>query len=180
MVPVGFSPEPLLAARGRRLLLFRHQSTANPGANGPAPGHRLLRNPPIRSRLSRLHLTPHDRTQDPQKPPQPNWFAFSGALLRGHAVNAADPAYGARLAVDRYGADLGLDLQQQTTLNRLQIPLETEPGATIPFWFSEEAFAGPMYAAARVTGRPHASPTGNPARHEPARRGIPRNKEHTP
>ena len=83
---------------------------------------------------------------------------FLGALLRGHAVNAADPAYGARLAVDRYGADLGLDLQQQTTLNRLQIPLETEPGAKIPFWFSEEAFAGPMYAVARVSGRPPLPP----------------------
>ncbi len=83
---------------------------------------------------------------------------FLTALLRGHFVNAADPAYGARLAVDRYGADLGLDLQQQTALNRLQIPLETEPGSKIPFWFSEEAFAGPMYAAARVTGRPKLPP----------------------
>jgi hypothetical protein len=83
---------------------------------------------------------------------------FLGALLRGHAANAADPAYGARLAVDRYGADLGLDLEQQTTLNQLQIPLETEPGAEIPFWFSEESFAGPMYAVARVSGRPQLPP----------------------
>jgi hypothetical protein len=82
-------------------------------------------------------------------------------LLRGHAANAADPAYGARLAVDGYGADLGLDLQQQTTLNRLQIALETEPGATIPFWFSEEALAGTMYAVARDSGRP---PLPAPAR----------------
>ena len=44
---------------------------------------------------------------------------FLGALLRGHAANAADPAYGARLAVEHYGADLGLNLDQQTTLNRL-------------------------------------------------------------
>jgi hypothetical protein len=83
---------------------------------------------------------------------------FLGALLRGHAANAADPAYGARLAVDRYGADLGLNLEQQTTLNRLQIALETEPGAQIPFWFSEEAFAGAMYSVARISGRPPLPP----------------------
>jgi hypothetical protein len=75
------------------------------------------------------------------------------ALLRGHAANAADPPYGARLAVDHYGADLGLDLEQQTTLNRLQIALETVPGSDIPFWFSEDAFAGAMYSIARVSGR---------------------------
>jgi hypothetical protein len=81
--------------------------------------------------------------------------------LRGHAANAADPEYGARLAVDRYGADLGLDLQQQTTLNRLQIALENEPGSNIPFWFSEQALSGTMYAVARDSGRP---PLPEPAR----------------
>ena len=83
---------------------------------------------------------------------------FLQALLRGHADNAANPAYGARLAVDRYGADLGLDLAQQTVLNRLQIPLETEPGGRIPFWFSEETLADSMYTVARVSGRPALPP----------------------
>ena len=78
---------------------------------------------------------------------------FLRALLRGHYANAADPAYGARLAVDQYGADLGLDLDQQTQLNQLQISLETARGSSIPFWFSEEAFAGSMYAVAHATGR---------------------------
>jgi hypothetical protein len=39
--------------------------------------------------------------------------------------------------------------------------LEIEPGARIPFWFSEEAFAGAMYSMARVSGRP---PLPAPAR----------------
>ena len=78
---------------------------------------------------------------------------FLRALLHGHAANAADPALGARLAVDRFGADLGLDLEQQTTLNQLQLPLANEPGANIPFWFSAATLAGPMYEVARLSGR---------------------------
>jgi len=50
-----------------------------------------------------------------------------------------DPAYGARLAVERY-ARLGLELSQQNDTERLQIPLETEPDQP-SLWFSEEAFA---------------------------------------
>jgi hypothetical protein len=83
---------------------------------------------------------------------------FLSALLRGHAANAVDPALGARLAVDRFGADLGLDMQQQTTLNRLQLALENEPGVNIPFWFSEATLAGPMYEVARMSGRPPLPP----------------------
>ena len=75
--------------------------------------------------------------------------------LRGHYANQRDPVAGSRLAVERYGADLGLDLEQQTTLNRLQIPLETAEGAHIPFWISEGLFAGPMYQVARASGRSH-------------------------
>jgi ABC-type nitrate/sulfonate/bicarbonate transport system substrate-binding protein len=77
---------------------------------------------------------------------------FLTALLRGRAVNAQDPSVAARLAVERYGGDLGLDLQQQVTLNRLQVPLEIEPGASIPFWFSEASVES-MLRIAGVTGR---------------------------
>jgi hypothetical protein len=73
--------------------------------------------------------------------------------LRGHYANAANPSYGAHLAVDKYGADLGLDLDQHTTLNQLQIPLETAEATQIPFWISEQTLTGPMYAVARATGR---------------------------
>jgi hypothetical protein len=83
---------------------------------------------------------------------------FLGALLRGHAANSADPVLGARLAVDRFGADLGLDIEQQATLNRAQISLESEPGAKIPFWFSAKTLAGPMYEVSRLSGRPPLPP----------------------
>src|SRR6202453_1847783 len=138
-VPVGFSAEPLLEGAGDAYFCFvtnQPQSLARMGLREGADfyvtrfyvlGYRvctsLLKMKPKRLKNRRGEMV-----------------RFLGALLRGHAANAADPAYGARLAVDRYGADLGLNLEQQTTLNRLQIALETEPGAEIPFWFSEQAF----------------------------------------
>lgn len=79
-------------------------------------------------------------------------IGFFKALLRARATNTQNPNLAPSLAVDKYGGDLGLDLEQQTTLNRLQVPLEVEPGATIPFWFSRES-AARMYEIAAVTGR---------------------------
>jgi ABC-type nitrate/sulfonate/bicarbonate transport system substrate-binding protein len=157
MVPVGFSPEPLLQGAGDAYFCFVTNQPQTLQRMGLREGtdFYVTRLYDLRYRVSTSLLTIERKTLTNRRP---ELVRFLTALLRGHAVNAADPAYGARLAVERYGADLGLDLQQQTTLNRLQIPLETEPGANIPFWFSEEAFAGPMYAAARVTGRPKLPP----------------------
>jgi ABC-type nitrate/sulfonate/bicarbonate transport system substrate-binding protein len=82
---------------------------------------------------------------------------FFKALLRARATNAQNLALAPSLAVDKYGGDLGLDLEQQTTLNRLQVPLEVEGGATIPFWFSRQS-ATRMYEIAAVTNRRNIPP----------------------
>jgi ABC-type nitrate/sulfonate/bicarbonate transport system substrate-binding protein len=157
MVPVGFSPEPLLQGAGDVYFCFvtnQPQTLERMGLRAGTDFY-VTRLYDLGYRVSTSLLTVERKTLRNRRS---ELVRFLGALLRGHAANAADPAYGARLAVERYGADLGLDLQQQTTLNRLQIPLETAPGAQIPFWFSEEAFAGPMYAAAQVSGRPPLPP----------------------
>lgn len=77
---------------------------------------------------------------------------FLKALLRARATNLGTPNYAARLAVETYGGDLGLDMDQQIGLNNLQVELEVEPGTDIPFWFSPKSAAG-MFEIARVTGR---------------------------
>ena len=157
MVPVGFSPEPLLEGAGDVYFCFVTNQPHTLEQMGLRQGTDFFvtRLYDLGYRVSGGLLTIERQNL---KARRGEMVAFLKALLRGHAANAGDPAYGARLAVDRYGADLGLDLEQQTTLNRLQITLETEPGATIPFWFSMEAFAGTMYTVARVTGRPPLPP----------------------
>jgi ABC-type nitrate/sulfonate/bicarbonate transport system substrate-binding protein len=157
MIPVGFSPEPLIEGAGDAYFCFvtnQPQTLKRMGLREGADFF-VARLYDLGYRVSTSLLT-IERTN--LKNRRSEMVRFLRALLRGHAVNAADPAYGARLAVDHYGADLGLDLEQQTTLNRLQIPLEKEPGSKIPFWISEEAFAGPMCAVARVSGRPKLPP----------------------
>jgi len=156
-IPVGFSPEPLLEGAGDAYFCFvtnQPQTLVRMGLHEGTDFY-VTRLYDLGYRVSNALLTIERQTLQRRRA---EMVRFLGALLRGHAANAADPAYGARLAVDHYGADLGLDLEQQTTLNRLQISLEIEPGAEIPFWFSEAAFAGPMYSVARASGRPPLPP----------------------
>ena len=157
---MGFSPEPLLQGAGDAYFCFvtnQPQSLARMGLR-QGTDFFVTRLYDLGYRVCTSLLTIERGTLRRRRA---DLVRFLAGLLRGHSANAADPAYGARLAVDHYGADLGLDLQQQTTLNRLQIPLAIEPGARIPFWFSEEAFGGAMYSIARVSGRP---PLPAPAR----------------
>jgi ABC-type nitrate/sulfonate/bicarbonate transport system substrate-binding protein len=160
MVPVGYSPEPLLEGAGDAYFCFITNQPQSLTRMGLRQGRDFFvtRLYDLGYRVCSALLTIERKTLQRRRG---ELVRFLGALLRGHAANAADPEYGARLAVDRYGADLGLDLQQQTTLNRLQIALENEPGSTIPFWFSEQALSGTMYAVARDSGRP---PLPEPAR----------------
>jgi ABC-type nitrate/sulfonate/bicarbonate transport system substrate-binding protein len=152
-VPVGFSPEPLLEGAGEAYFCFVTNQPQSLERMGLRQGTDFFvtRLYDLGYRVCNALLTIERQTLNRRRA---EMVRFLESLLRGHAANAADPAYGARLAVDHYGADLGLDLEQQTTLNRLQIALETEPGAQIPFWFSENALAGTMYTVARLSGRP--------------------------
>ena len=79
---------------------------------------------------------------------------FMRATIRGWQDNAADPAVAARLTVENYGADLGLDLAQQTRENELQIPY-TQSDLTASsglFRIDPERISGPMYAAYAAAG----------------------------
>jgi ABC-type nitrate/sulfonate/bicarbonate transport system substrate-binding protein len=79
---------------------------------------------------------------------------FMRATIRGWQDNAADPAVAARLAVEDYGADLGLDLAQQVRENELQIPY-TQSELTQSsglFRIDPARISGPMYAAYAAAG----------------------------
>ncbi|MFE3167780.1 ABC transporter substrate-binding protein [Streptomyces sp. NPDC059224] len=79
---------------------------------------------------------------------------FLRASIRGWQENARDPERAARLAVEKYGADLGLDLKQQIRENEVQIPF-TENALTRRkglFRMDTQRLGGPMYAALRASG----------------------------
>lgn len=81
--------------------------------------------------------------------------AFMRGTIKGWELNEADPTAAAQLAVDTYGADLGLDIDQQIRQNELQIPLMQGPLTEEKglFWIDPELMAGEMYAALAAAGR---------------------------
>jgi len=157
MIPVGFSPEPLLRGAGDAYFCFVTNQPQSLERMGLRAGTDFVvtRLYDLGLKVCTSLLVIERKTLQRRRG---EMVRFLGALLRAHAANAADPALGARLAVERYGADLGLDIEQQTILNRLQLALETEPGAKIPFWFSDTTLAGPMYEVTRMSGRPPLPP----------------------
>src|SRR3546814_11982379 len=59
---------------------------------------------------------------------------FLRASLRGWEENGEDQAVGAQLAVEIYGADLGLDLTQQTSEHEMTQPTARGEYGDTPFW----------------------------------------------
>lgn len=79
---------------------------------------------------------------------------FMRATIKGWEANAADTALGAKLAVEKYGVDLGLDIKQQTRQNELQIPLmkSSLTDSKGLFRVDPDLLGGDMYAALKAAG----------------------------
>jgi ABC-type nitrate/sulfonate/bicarbonate transport system substrate-binding protein len=80
---------------------------------------------------------------------------FLRASIRGWQANIADPAPAVKLAVEKYGVDLGLSEHQQAAENDAQIPLLQNDltRAKGLFWLDPDFIAGPVYTAFRASGR---------------------------
>jgi ABC-type nitrate/sulfonate/bicarbonate transport system substrate-binding protein len=86
---------------------------------------------------------------------RPRVVAFMRALVRGWQDNERESLAGARLAAEKYGRDLGLELRQQTAQALAQNRLLHDPAApALPVMaLSEKSVAGGMYATAMAAGR---------------------------
>ncbi|AEU34516.1 ABC transporter substrate-binding protein [Granulicella mallensis] len=156
LIPVGFSPEALLNGEGDAYFCYVTNQPTMLENMGLRQGKDFF----VTKIYDLGYKVPSsllfvDRTTLTTKRQQV--VGFLKGMLRARADSLRDPAIAARLAVEKYGGDLGLDLHQQTTLNRLQMSLQVEPGATIPFWFQKQSIQT-MYAAAAATGRTNLPP----------------------
>ena len=79
---------------------------------------------------------------------------YMRAELRGWVENESNPALGAKLTAEKYGADFNLDLRRETRSNTLQLPFLHSPdtAANGLFWVSRDRLAGPIYEALRAGG----------------------------
>lgn len=154
MVTAGFSPEPLVAGDGQGYTAFATNQTITLEQMGLVrdkdfffrsfdelgfPGYAGI------AFVSRAYLEANRAAL----------VKYTAAIIKGFKADEADPALGAKITVEKYGADFGLDVDQQTRQNELQIGF-MRPGGDpdFPLYALDPAkMEGPMYDAARATGR---------------------------
>jgi ABC-type nitrate/sulfonate/bicarbonate transport system substrate-binding protein len=154
MVPAGFSPEPLVAGDGDGYTAFAVNQTITLEQMGlVADKDFFFRSFDQLGFPSYAGLAFVSRSfLDANRAAIVEYLA---TLMRAHLLNEADPALAPRLVVEKYGADYGLNIDQQMRQNELQMPF-MRPGndPAYPIYsLDPEKMAGPMYDAARATGR---------------------------
>ena len=153
MIPTGFSPEPLLNGDADGYTAFETNQTITLEQMGMKRGKDFFfvsfydlgfKEPTDLIVTTRAYLDAH----------RPVVLGFMKALARGWKDAAADPAGVAKLAVDKYGVDFGLNLKQQTREAELFVPLlRASPAQKNLLVMDRALVTGPMYEAARLTGR---------------------------
>ena len=152
-VPAGFSPEPLLAGEGDGYTAFSTNQTITLEQMGKVAGRDF-------------HFVSFDdlgfrsygavliTTRAYLQANRPVVVGYLRGLIRGWNENEADPSIAAKLAVEKYGIDFGLNLRQQTRQNELQIPIaKYDDPAQQRLSMDRGLIAGKMYDAARAAGR---------------------------
>ncbi|MFA3919111.1 ABC transporter substrate-binding protein [Ruegeria hyattellae] len=151
IVPAGFSPEPLLAGDGDAYFCFvvnQPITFENMGLKKGEDFHVVTMaelgyyQPGAAFTASTSYLEENRELM----------VKYLRAEMRGWLANDADPSLAAKLVVEKYGADLGLSVEQQTRQNELQIPLTLSEDGKL-FWIDPELVAGKMYDIARLAGR---------------------------
>jgi len=152
-IPVGYDPSPLLDGQGDVYTCFAtnqpiilEQKGLKAGTDFVVTTYEQLGLPQYADLLcsSRGWLTTN----------RPALVKFMRATVRGWQDNAADPAVAAKLAVEKYGADLGLDLAQQTRENQLQTTFTQSPDTQAHglMRIDPAVLGGPMYTAFAAAG----------------------------
>jgi ABC-type nitrate/sulfonate/bicarbonate transport system substrate-binding protein len=154
-VPAGFSPEPLLAKAGDGYTAFGTNQAVTLEVKMNMVRGKDFFFTSFDSMGYRYYTNLVFVKRDWLAANRPIVLGYLKGLTRGWMENAKDPAVAAKLCVTKYGADLGLDLKQQTRQNELQIGMLKNPDKpNLPLLvLDKDTLAGPMYAAAKASGR---------------------------
>jgi ABC-type nitrate/sulfonate/bicarbonate transport system substrate-binding protein len=154
-VPAGFSPEPLLAKAGDGYTAFGTNQAVTLEVKMNMVRGKDFFFTSFDSMGYRYYTNLVFVKRDYLAANRPIVLGYLRGLTRGWIENGKDPSVAAKLAVNKYGADLGLDLKQQTRQNELQIGMLKNPDKPdLPLLtLDRDALTGPMYAAAKASGR---------------------------
>lgn len=152
-VPGGFDPAPLLGGQGDAMLVFETNQPLALEDKG------LVKNKDFFFRsFDELGFPSYSNvlfgTRKWVSDNRDSLVRYLRAEIRGWTENEANPAYGAKLAVDKYGAEFNLDLKRETRANTLQMPYlhSDDTKANGLFWVSNNRINGPIYDALRAGG----------------------------
>ena len=158
-VPAGYSPEPLLNKQGAGYTAFGTNQAVALELKGLKRGKDFhfvsFADLGYRSYGSIIFTT-----RKYLKSNRAQVVGFLRAVTRGWIDNAKDPKVAASLAVKKYGADLGLNPKQQLRQNQIQIGMMKDPGNPSQrlLVIDPITIAGPLYAAAKASGRKNLPP----------------------
>ncbi|HZQ00182.1 MAG TPA: ABC transporter substrate-binding protein [Reyranella sp.] len=154
-VPAGFSPEPLLAKAGDGYTAYGTNQAVTLEVKMNMVRGKDFFFTSFDSMGYRFYTNLVFVKRDFLAANRPTVVGFLRGLTRGWMEDLKDPSVAAKLCVTKYGADLGLDLKQQTRQNELQYAMLKNPSKPDDplLTLDRDAIAGPMYSAARSSGR---------------------------
>ncbi len=140
IVPVQFDPAPLVAGEVDAFASFQNNQPLALDAQGIETVTWLLADYGFNTYADAFIVT-EDTLADPEA--RDTVVRFLRATRRGWEDALADPAAAAQIVVDEYGADLDLDLEQQTAQMEAFVPLiQTDEIADFGlFWMTDEGIA---------------------------------------
>ncbi len=152
-IPAGFTPEPLIEGQGEAYSAFLTNQPLILEEQGLVNGEDF-----ITATWEDLGLPLYSNVMfAPRAYVEENHdllVRFMRGLIKGWEVNEDDPAVAAALSVDKYGVDLGLNLNQQIRENETQIPLHRGPLTEEKglFWIDPDRIADEMYPVLEAVG----------------------------
>lgn len=158
-VPAGYSPEPLLNKQGAGYTAFGTNQAVALELKGLKRGKDFhfvsFADLGYRSYGSIIFTT-----RKYLKANRAAVVGFMRAVTKGWTENAKDPKVAASLAVKKFGADLGLNPKQQVRQNQIQIAMMKDPSNPNQRYLviDPATISGPLYAAAKATGRKNLPP----------------------
>jgi ABC-type nitrate/sulfonate/bicarbonate transport system substrate-binding protein len=153
-VPTGYSPEPLLNKQGDGYTAFGTNQAVALELKGLVRGkdfHFVSFDQLGFRSLGSVIFTTRAYLQTNRA----TVVKFLRALTRGWTDNLKDPKVAANLAVEKYGADLGLNIKQQIRQNEIQIEMMKDPANSDGklLVLNADVISGPLYTAAKAAGR---------------------------
>lgn len=152
-IPAGWTPEPLMERQGEAYSCFLTNQALILAAQGYVEGEDYVTatwDDLGVGLYCNISFAPRSYVEENHD----LLVRFMRGMVKGWEVNEHDPAYAAGLATNKYGVDLGLDLNQQIEENKMQIgmmknDLTDRKGL---FWIDPDVVEDQMYPTMEAIG----------------------------